>query len=58
MKTETNSLFIEGITELKNNGFEFRAFVCDRRKGFLNTFEGILVQMCQFHQVAIKKVYL
>ena len=58
VKTETNALYIKGINELKNKGFEVLAIVCDGRKGLLNAFEGIPVQMCQFHQAAIIRRYI
>ena len=32
VKTETNALYIQGIQELINKGFEILAIVCDGRK--------------------------
>jgi len=58
VKTETNTLYIRGINELKNQGFEIMAIVCDGRKGLLQSFQDIPVQMCQFHQVAIIRRYI
>lgn len=58
VKTETNSLYLQGIKELKSQGFEVVAIVCDGRKGLLQSFEEIPVQMCQFHQVAIIRRYI
>jgi hypothetical protein len=58
VKTETNSLYVQGINELKNRGFEVVAIVCDGRPGLLHSYEGIPVQMCQFHQVAIIRRYI
>jgi len=58
VKTETNYLYIKGINELKNQGFEIMAIVCDGRKGLLQSFQDIPVQMCQFHQVAIIRRYI
>lgn len=58
VKTETNSLYIQGIKELKSKGFEVVAIVCDGRKGLLQSFDKIPVQMCQFHQVAIIRRYI
>jgi len=58
VKTETNSVYVQGIKELVANGFEVVAIVCDGRKGLLQSFEGIPVQMCQFHQVAIIRRYI
>lgn len=53
VKSETNALYQQGIDELKRNGFEVLAIVCDGRKGLFNLFGDIPIQMCQFHQVAI-----
>jgi hypothetical protein len=58
VKTETNLLYIQGIKELKSLGFEVLAIVCDGRKGLLQSFGKIPVQMCQFHQVAIIRRYI
>lgn len=58
VKTETNSLYIQGIKELMSKGFDVVAIVCDGRKGLLQSFDRIPVQMCQFHQVAIIRRYI
>jgi len=58
VKTETNSLYIHGIQELINKKFEVLAIVCDGRKGLLQSFKDIPVQMCQFHQKQIVVRYL
>ena len=58
VRTETNALYIQGINALKNQGFEVVGIVCDGRKGLLQSFENIPVQMCQFHQVAIIRRYI
>ena len=58
VKTETNRLYIQGIKELQSKGFEVLAIVCDGRKGLLQSFDKIPVQMCQFHQVAIIRRYI
>jgi hypothetical protein len=58
VKTETNSLCIQGVKELQSKGFEVLAIVCDGRKGLLQSFDNIPVQMCQFHQVAIIRRYI
>ena len=50
VKNETNALYIKGIQELISKGFEVIAIVCDGRKGLLQSFNDIPVQMCQFHQ--------
>lgn len=55
---ETNVLYLAGIAELKELGFIIRAIVCDGRKGLIQSFGTIPVQMCQFHQSAIMRRYL
>lgn len=58
VKHETNSLYADGINELKCLGFQIIAIVCDGRKGLIQLFPDIPVQMCQFHQSAIIRRYL
>lgn len=58
VKNETNVLYTEGINELKPLGFEIIGIVCDGRKGLIQSFKDIPVQMCQFHQSAIIRKYL
>jgi len=58
IKNETNSKYREGIEELKSRGYIIKAIVCDGRRGLIQSFENIPVQMCQFHQVAIVRRYI
>lgn len=58
IKNETNALYIQGIKELQQRGFTIKAIVCDGRKGLIQSFANIPVQMCQFHQSAIIRRYL
>lgn len=58
IKNETNAMYIQGIKELQKNGFTIIAIVCDGRKGLIQSFPEIPVQMCQFHQSAIVRRYL
>lgn len=58
VKTETNYLYHQGINGLKEKGYVVLAIVCDGRRGLLNSFGNIPVQMCQFHQVAIIRRYI
>jgi transposase-like protein len=58
VKTETNAKYRQGIKELKEQGFIIKAIVCDGRKGLINSFKSIPVQMCQFHQAAIVRRYI
>lgn len=58
VKSETNQLYFQGVSELQSKGFKVLAIVCDGRKGLLQLFKNIPVQMCQFHQVAIIRRYI
>jgi len=58
VKHETNALYVQGINELISRGFSIEAIVCDGRKGLVQAFPDIPVQMCQFHQCAIIRRYL
>lgn len=58
VKNETNLLYKNGIKELQSKGYTIIAIVCDGRKGLLNSFSEIPVQMCQFHQAAIIRRYI
>ena len=58
VKHETNTLYKKGIIELETKGFAILAIVCDGRRGLINSFINIPVQMCQFHQVAIIRRYI
>ena len=58
VKTETNSLYRKGVEQLKSQGFTIDAIVCDGRRGLIQSFSGVPVQMCQFHQVAIIRRYI
>lgn len=58
VKSESNAKYIEGIEALKAQGFSILAIVCDGRKGLIQSFGNIPVQMCQFHQSAIIRRYL
>lgn len=58
VKQETNKLYLSGIEEIARRGIKIQSIICDGRKGLLQLFEGIPVQMCTFHQVAIIRRYL
>jgi hypothetical protein len=58
VKNETNALYFQGIEELQQRGLTIKAIVCDGRKGLIQSFADIPVQMCQFHQSAIIRRYL
>lgn len=56
--SETNELYCKGVKELQDIGYEILGIVCDGRRGLLNSFSGIPVQFCQFHQAAIVRRYI
>jgi len=58
VKQETNKGYLSGIEEIRRRGIKIQAIICDGRKGLLQLFEGIPVQMCNFHEVAIIRRYL
>lgn len=58
VKQETNKLYLSGIEEIARRGIKIQSIICDGRKGLLQLFEDIPVQMCNFHQVAIIRRYL
>ncbi len=58
VKSETNQHYADGIAYLIKQGFIINAIVCDGRRGLLQLFGAIPIQMCQFHQVAIVRRYL
>jgi hypothetical protein len=58
VKYETNALYASGIEFIKSKGVEIKAIVCDGRKGLLQLYPDVPIQMCQFHQIAIVRRYL
>ena len=58
VKHETNALYLAGLEEIVRRVINVQAIICDGRKGLLSLFEGIPVQMCNFHQIAITRRYL
>lgn len=58
VKYETNKLYKEGIESITKMGITILSIVCDGRKGLLQMFPDIPVQMCQFHQLQIITRYL
>lgn len=58
VKQETNNLYLFGIEEIARRGIKIQAIICDGHKGLLQLFEGIHIQMRNFHQVAIVRRYL
>ena len=58
VKQETNKLYLQGVEEIARRGIKIQAIICDGRKGLLQLFGNIPIQMCNFHQVAIVRRYL
>lgn len=58
VKHETNGQYIQGVEELKKEGFPILVIVCDGRKGLIQSFDGTPVQIFQFHQCAIIRRYI
>lgn len=58
VKQETNKLYLFGVEEIARRGIKIQSIICDGRKGLLDMFENIPIQMCNFHQVAIIRRYL
>jgi hypothetical protein len=58
VKTESNQHYLAGVSEIIRRGIKIQSIICDGRKGLLNLFGDIPVQICNFHQVAIVRRYL
>ncbi len=58
VKQETNKLYLFGAEEITLRGIKIQSIICDGRKGLLDLFKNIPIQMCNFHQVAIIRRYL
>ena len=55
---ETIAEYIAGVQWLQRRGWNVVAIVCDARRGLVQAFPEIPVQMCQFHQVMIVLRYI
>lgn len=55
---ETIAAYISGVKELQTQGWKILGIVCDARRGLVQAFPEIPVQMCQFHQVQIVLRYI
>ncbi len=58
VKSERMSHYHYGRKILESKGWRFLAVVVDGKRGFLNVFKGIPVQLCQFHQIKRIATYL
>lgn len=50
VKTESNALYAQGVSELEGLGYDIPAVVFDGRRGLPSLFPDKKVQLCQFHQ--------
>jgi len=55
---ETIAQYIAGVKELQERGWNVVGIVCDARRGLVQAFPIVPVQMCQFHQVMIVLRYI
>lgn len=55
---ETLNDYQTGIKDIESKSWKVRAIVCDGKRGLFYCFGSILIQMCQYHQVAIVKRYV
>ena len=51
VERETNALYTQEVAALREKGIETQSIICDGKSGLLDSFLGIPVQMCQFHQI-------
>lgn len=58
VKSETASIYQEAKQILEELGFTFDAVVIDGRPGVRAVFNGIPIQICQFHQIKTVNKYL
>lgn len=58
LKYETIAEYVRGTMALQEQQWNVVAIVCDARRGLVQAFPDIPVQMCQFHQVQIVLRYI
>ena len=62
VETEKLSFYLEELCRLVDQGYNFKSFTIDGRKGLISLlqrqFASVPIQMCQFHQVAIVIRYI
>lgn len=58
VKNETNALYCRAVDELREKGILIQIIICDGKAGLLQSFDGLPVQLCQFHQVKTVNRYL
>lgn len=55
---ETNQLYMAAVNQLQEKGTVIQSITCDGRKGLLDLFPDIPIQLCHFHQVSAVNRYL
>ncbi|MFC0034291.1 hypothetical protein [Cardiobacterium valvarum] len=58
VKNETIERYRQEVAALQERDVVIQSIIYDGRSGLLQAFPGILVQMCQFHQIKIIVRYL
>ena len=58
LEYETIAHYRDGISVLKDEGFEVLGITTDGRRGVFKAFQGIPIQMCHFHQKQIVRRYI
>lgn len=58
IETETPELYREAKRYLENIGYDVKAVVIDGKRGVREVFRGLIVQLCQFHQIKTVTRYL
>ena len=58
VRNETIKDYEKGIAEITRRGISVQAIVCDGRRGVVQAFPDIPVQICQFHQMKTVTKYL
>ena len=53
IERETNALYMQAVTALREKGVVIQSIICDGKSGLLGSSLDIPVQMCQFHQIKI-----
>ena len=58
VKSETNALYFEAVCNIREKGINIQSITCDGKKGLMQMFADIPVQLCHFHQVKTVNRYL
>lgn len=55
---ETPAIYAEGLSELRRQGWNVTGAILDGKQGVAKVFQGLPIQICQFHQVKTVTKYL